>query len=230
MTPVIQRQPPWPQNHPMPKASENLFFELSGPDLAELLKHGRERRYKKGETLFSEGDDPDSLWMVRDGRIHLSKSSPEGGEAIVAFYGSGQTFCVAAAIIDEPYPCKAVAATDAVVVAIPGVKFKGLFDQLPRFAKRLLSEMAPQYCTAHCDCALSMESVDRRLAHAILRLDRQFQGDEIPFTRHELAQMANTTVETCIRTLSEWGKKGWLKSGRGHFRVVARQELESLVV
>lgn len=214
----------------MAKEAVPQFFELSGPDLAELLKHGRERRYKKGEVLFSEGDDPDCLWMVSQGRIHLSKSSPEGGESLVAFYGIGQTFCVAAAIIAEPYPCKAVAATDAVVIAIPGAKFKGLFEQLPRFAKRLLSEMAPQFCTAHCDCALSMESVDKRLAHAVLRLDRQFQGGEIPFTRHELAQMVNTTVETCIRTLSDWAKKGWLRSGRGHFKVMDRAGLEALVV
>jgi CRP-like cAMP-binding protein len=208
---------------------EQNFFELSDSDLAELLQHGVERCYKKGDTLFHEGDGPESLWLLREGRVNLSKSSPDGSETLVAFYTPGQTFCVAASIIDDPYPCKAVASADTRVVAIPADKFKALFERLPRFAKRLLRDMAPQFCAAHCDCALSMESVDKRLAHAVLRLDRQFQGGEIPFTRGELAQMVNTTVETCIRTLSSWHKKGWLRSGRGHFKLLNRAELEDLI-
>jgi CRP-like cAMP-binding protein len=226
MTGVIEASRPWAHTEGMNQTQN--FFELSDSDLAGLLQHGHELAYKKGDILYHEGDEPHSLWLLREGRINLSKSSPEGGEALVAFYTAGQTFCVAASIIDDPYPCKAVAATDAIVVAIPASKFMGLFERLPNFAKRLLKEMAPQFCAAHCDCALSMESVDRRLAHAVLRLDRQFQGGEIPFTRSELAQMVNTTVETCIRTLSDWGKKGWLKGGRGHFRVLQRQKLEDL--
>ncbi len=213
----------------MIKPPDPNFFELSNSDLEELLKHGLERSFKKGELLFNEGDEPDSLWMVQEGRINMSKSSPDGGESLVTFHTPGQTFCVAATIINDPYPCKAVAATDARAILIPASKFRSLFEKLPRFARRLLSEMAPQFCTAHCDCALSMESVDKRLAHAVLRLDRQFQGQEIPFTRNELAQMVNTTVETCIRTLSDWDKKGWIEGGRGHFRVLERSELEELI-
>jgi CRP-like cAMP-binding protein len=211
-----------PQNDPN-------FFELSESDLSELLKYGIEKTFKKGDSIFNEGDEPDSLWMVREGRVNMSKSSMEGGESLVAFYTSGQTFCVAASIINDPYPCKAMAATDVKTVSIPASRVKALFDKLPRFARRLLTEMAPQFCAAHCDCALSMESVDKRLAHAVLRLDRQFQGSQIPFTRNELAQMVNTTVETCIRTLSDWDKKGWLEGGRGHFRLLKRAEIENLI-
>ena len=213
----------------MANVSKENFFELSEADLKELLAFGREHSYKKGDTLYNEGDEPDSIWMVRKGRVNISKSSPEGGESLVAFYTGGQTFCVAASIINDPYPCKAMAATEVEAISIPAQRFKGLFEKLPRFAKRLLTEMAPQFCAAHCDCALSMESVDMRLAHAALRLDRQFQGGDIPFTRNELAQMVNTTVETCIRTLSAWEKKGWIKSERGSFMLKDRDSLEDLI-
>jgi CRP-like cAMP-binding protein len=229
MTGIIVTGSPQAQTASMRPRSEQNFFELRPSDLAELLAHGRERSYKKGEPLFNEGDEPGSLYLLREGRVNLTKSSAEGGESLVAFHTAGETFCVAAAIINDPYPCKAVAATDVNVVAIPASQFNGLFERLPRFAKRLLRDMAPQFCAAHCDCALSMESVDKRLAHAVLRLDRQFQGGEIPFTRGELAQMVNTTVESSIRTLSAWDKQGWLLSGRGHFKLVKRAELEALI-
>lgn len=115
-------------------------------------------------------------------------------------------------------------------MSIPAERFLELFETLPGFAKRLLREMAPQFCGAHCDCALSVERVDKRLAITLLRLDEQFQGSAIPFTRLELAQMVNTTVESCIRKLSTWTKAGWLDGGRGEVRVLDRPALETIVM
>ncbi|HXB97105.1 MAG TPA: helix-turn-helix domain-containing protein, partial [bacterium] len=67
------------------------------------------------------------------------------------------------------------------------------------------------------------------LATTMLRLDKQFQGKAIPFTRQELAQMVNTTVESCIRTLSTWNKKGWIEGGRGEVLVKDRAALENVI-
>ncbi len=212
----------------MAKSPSDNLFELSGADLQELVKHGMERKYKRGDALFEEGDEVESIYLVKEGRIHMTKSSADGTESMVAFYQPGQTFCVAASIMKDPYPCKAVAATDSTVVSIPDSRFKNLFEKLPSFAKRLLTDMAPQFCEAHCDCALAVESVDKRLAHTLLRLDRQFEGGDIPFTRQELAQMVNTTVETCIRVLSDWDKKGWVSGNRGKMRLSNREAIEDL--
>lgn len=212
----------------MPIKAQDRVFELSDEDLAALAKFGRTIQVGKGEEVFSYGDDPDTLWLVKEGRIHLTKTSSAGAESLVAFYGAGQSFCVAATIVGKPFPCSAHAAVDSVLVAVPASSFKRLFDQLPAFAKRLLTEMAPQFCDAHCDCALNVESVETRLAATMLRLDRQFDGGSIPFTRQELAQMVNTTVESCIRTLSAWNKKGWIEGGRGEVLVKDRDALEEM--
>lgn len=204
-------------------------FELSTEDLAVLAKHGRAIHVPKGEPIFTSGDDPDTLWLVKEGRVHLTKMGSNGAESLVAFYGSGQSFCVAATIVGKPFPCSAHAAVDSELLAVPASAFKKLFEQLPAFAKRLLTEMAPQFCDAHCDCALNVESVEVRLASTLLRLDRQFEGGNIPFTRAELAQMVNTTVESCIRTLSSWSKQGWVEGTRGELKVQQRKELEAVV-
>jgi len=203
-------------------------FDLSAEDFKTLIKVGRSVHFAKGEEIFAAGDEPDTIWLIQAGRIHMTKTSSTGSESLIAFYGPGQSFCVAATIIQHPFPCSAKAATDCELVAVPGSAFKKLFDQLPAFARRLLTEMAPQFCDAHCDCALNVESVEMRLATTMLRLDRQFQGGSIPFTRQELAQMVNTTVESCIRTLSTWSKKGWISGGRGEVLVKDRQALEQM--
>lgn len=206
------------------------IFELSEEDLQSLLKFGVVKEYKKGDEVFAEGSEPDTLWWVKSGRVHMTKASSGGAESLVAFYGPGQSFCVAALLINKDYPCAARAALDSTLVGIPAARFKKLYESLPAFARRLLTEMAPQFCDAHCDCALNVESVDKRLGVTLLRLDKQFDGGDIPFTRQELAQMVNTTVESCIRTLSAWTKKGWIEGSRGELRVVDREAIEEEIV
>lgn len=212
----------------IPTADEHAFA-LRDDDLRALLALGIVERLPRGAALHGEGDDVDTLWWIRRGRVHLTKVTPSGAESLVAFYGPGQTGCVAAAIIGRPFPCSARAATDVELVRIPADRFLALFAALPDFAKRLLIEMAPQFCDAHCGCALNIERLDKRLAHTLLRLDGMFRGQPIPFTRQELAQMVNTTVESCIRKLSAWTKAGWLSSGRGHVRVLDRAALERVM-
>jgi CRP-like cAMP-binding protein len=89
--------------------------------------------------------------------------------------------------------------------------------------------MAPSFCEAHCANALAAAPVKTRLAALLTRMHKQFEGASLPFTRQELSQMAGTTVETTIRTLSEWGKKGFIHSTRGEIKVLKIGKLEEII-
>jgi CRP/FNR family transcriptional regulator len=204
------------------------LLELSETDLQELRRHALAKSFGKGEAVFLEGDDPDAIWLVEDGLIHSTIQGADGSVSIPQFYVKGQVFCAAAVITGKPYPCAAVAAQDSRLLAIPGRRFLELFGRMPEFAKSLLVQMAPQICEAHCRCAMAAAPVEARLAALLLRLHRQFQSGPIPFTRQELGQMAGTTVETTIRTLSEWAKQGYVEGSRGNLKVKDIEALEEL--
>ena len=208
----------------------DLALALGDDDLATLVAYGVTEHYPRGATIYMEGDDVRSLWWIRSGRVHIMKMATTGAESLVAFFGAGQTFCAAATLLARPFPCSGRAATEVEIVRIPSERFLELVADLPDLAKRLLGELAPKICDAHCDCARNLEKVDKRLAHTLLRLDGHFGGQAIPFTRQELAQMVNTTVESCIRTLSAWTKHGWIEGGRGEVRVVDRAALDGVLV
>ena len=72
------------------------------------------------------------------------------------------------------------------------------------------------------------DSVERRLAQTLLTLAKKFDSKTIPLTKQELAEMANTTVETTIRILSELTKQGILVSARGSTTIAKRDRLERL--
>ena len=72
------------------------------------------------------------------------------------------------------------------------------------------------------------ERVERRIAHALLRLaqdaGRRVEGGveiDFPLSRQDLAQMTGTTLFTVSRTLIAWEAQGLIATGRR--RVVIRQ-------
>ena len=74
---------------------------------------------------------------------------------------------------------------------------------------------------------MSTEQVERRIAHALLRLAKQAgrridQGVQIdfPISRQDVAEMTGTTLHTVSRTLSAWEQQGLIESGRQ--RIVIR--------
>ncbi len=53
------------------------FKEMNESQLKKLQEHCRELSFDKGEKLFSEGDDAEHLWVVRDGRVDLRFEMPD---------------------------------------------------------------------------------------------------------------------------------------------------------
>jgi CRP-like cAMP-binding protein len=65
------------------------------------------------------------------------------------------------------------------------------------------------------------EGVEQRIARCLLRLmqragSRRADGVliDLPLSRQSIADYSGTTLYTVSRTLSSWGKKGWIRSGR----------------
>ena len=68
---------------------------------------------------------------------------------------------------------------------------------------------------------MSTQEVERRVAHAVLRLSRQAgkheQGGiriDFPISRQDIAEMTGTTLHTVSRILSAWEAKGLVEGGR----------------
>ena len=66
---------------------------------------------------------------------------------------------------------------------------------------------------------MSTGKADERIALILMLLSESYgrqseDGNEIqiPLTRQDVAEMAGTTVESSIRTMSRWQKKGVIKS------------------
>jgi CRP/FNR family transcriptional regulator len=68
------------------------------------------------------------------------------------------------------------------------------------------------------------ESVEKRVLHVLINMVEEF-GMIIPMTRREIAELAGTTVETCIRTFSKFEEEGFVSTERGKITIVNQEAL-----
>lgn len=187
----------------------------------------REKRYAKGETIFRQGDPSDSVCVVKEGRVHLMKFLDGGQASTTCVMTRGETFCCLPALDRKPYPVDAVAAVDSVVIRIPTGVFHDALQRHPAFLQDSLCLFCDRLREIEHKGCMVYDSVERRLAQALVMLSKKF-GLTIPLTKHELAELANTTVETAIRVLSHFKKHGIVKSSRGSTTIAKPDQLQRL--
>lgn len=209
-------------------ASIEPFKRLGPVERKRLAQASVERRYAKGETIFREGQSSESVWVVKSGRVHLMKFLADGKISTTCVMTAGETFCCLPALDGKPYPVDAVAAADSVVVRIPTSAFHELLRKNPTFLQDSLCLFCDRLRQVEHKSCMVYEPAEQRLAEVLLTLSKKF-GSTIPLTRHELAEIAGTTHETAIRTLSRFGKQGLIKSSRGKTIILHPEKLSTLL-
>jgi CRP-like cAMP-binding protein len=199
-----------------------LFAGLSTADLNTILGEARSVRVAKNTTVFEQGEEAHSFFVLLHGHVRASKSTPAGEQIVVRYVATGETFGVAKAIGLQCYPATATAVDDSVVLAWSSGIWARLAEQFPALVANTLQTVGTRLQEVHTRVMeMSTEQVEKRIAHALLRLVKQCgrkvdHGVEIdfPISRQDIAQMTGTTLHTVSRTLSAWETKGLVESSR----------------
>ena len=206
-----------------------LFAGISSADLDVILGEARSIRFPKNSAVFQQGEDAHSFFVLLHGHVRASKTTPAGDQIVVRYVATGETFGVAPAIGLKHYPATAIAVDDSIVLAWPTAIWPRLAAQFPALATNTLQTVGARLQETHTKVIeISTQQVERRIAHALLRLVKQSgrkveHGVEIdfPISRQDIAQMTGTTLHTVSRTLSAWEEQGLVEGSRQ--RIVIRE-------
>jgi signal-transduction protein with cAMP-binding, CBS, and nucleotidyltransferase domain len=91
-------------------ASTPFFAGLSSLELARLVPELEERCYGPGAVVFSQGDPPDGLYIIRRGQARVLVREANGTETLLATLGPPEYFGEMALVSDEA-PSATVRAT-----------------------------------------------------------------------------------------------------------------------
>ena len=205
-----------------------IFSTLNDKELGELANLASEYSFGANDFVFWDGDSPDRLYIVVEGKVKVIKHSSLGKEFTIAFFGSGEMFGEVAVFENKPYPASAQAVTEARVLGIKRNDFLSFLANRPQIALGIINVLSGRLRDAHTRLRdLAGERVEQRLASLLIMLSSKL-GLTLPFTRQEIADMAGTTIETAIRVMSNLRDRGIIRSTRGKVIILDEQKLRLL--
>jgi CRP-like cAMP-binding protein len=217
-------------------AGLKAFADWPLDDLDALLKHARPARFAKGAMIFQQGEPASSFYLLLAGHIQATKLTPAGQQVVIRYVEPGELFGIATQMRQDVYPASAKAVVDSVALVWSSASWPALAQRFPALSASLLQAVGNRLADANTRVMeMSTEAVERRVAHALLRLaersGRKVDGGvEIvfPITRQDLAEMTGTTLFTVSRILRAWEDEGLVASGRRRVVVRRADQLASL--
>lgn len=127
--------------------SGTSFFGGLAPEVKNtVLSMLKERRIAAGETLFEEGDDGKSMYIVGKGALIVKRHCAHGAEARLLMMRPGDFFGVTTLIEMEPRPFSARAEVDSVLYELTNVDLYQLYKKDPKTYLLVLQNINRELC------------------------------------------------------------------------------------
>ncbi|MEX1158809.1 MAG: Crp/Fnr family transcriptional regulator [Thermomicrobiales bacterium] len=178
-----------------------LFAELAPGMLAMLEAESRVRRYPEGQVLFSEGDPGETLLILEEGRVKVSRFMAAGQEIVLAVQEAPASFGELALVDGFPRSATVIAQTPVVVRMLPRAALMGMIHNEPTVAMALMQGLVGMIRDTN-DRLSDLQSLDvpGRVAKWLLNWSersgqRRETGIAIPFeiSQSDLAAELGTT-------------------------------------
>lgn len=213
-------------------ASIPLFEGLNDDQINELAMIVTDQEFKKGATIFSEGDKGVGFYVVVSGKVKIYKISFEGKEQTLHIFGPGEPFAEVAIFIGSPYPAHAMALEQSRVFFFPRKGFVELIQTYPSLAMNLLASMSMRLKKfSRLIEDLSLKEVPGRLAAHLLLLSNQQDGTmeiRLDIAKSQLASLLGTIPETLSRILAKMSKQEIIRIEGPSIKIIDREQLEML--
>jgi len=200
-----------------PSRGEGIFCNLEQLALKGIDEHKVTNTFKRGQTLFVQGNHPYGLYCISKGNIKVTKVGGDGKESIVRICTGGDILGHRSLFTEEHYSATATALEDSTVCFLDKKFIMKAIEEQPSVALSVISKLSRDMGAAENKVSsFHQKNVRERLAELFLLL-KESHGEKLPdgriklvlkLTREEMATMIGTANETLIRFITEFKDAG----------------------
>jgi len=195
------------------------------------------RTYAKKDVIYSPDDISDKIYYVKNGKVKLSKFSPDGKEIILGIYQTGEVFGEMVIYHSGQRESYAIAIEESEIWMLRKTHLEKLIIQIPELAERLMTIIAQRrYEVEQRLEDVVFRTVDERLASLILVLAKKFGENIGKATRinlklihYDLANLIGSTRETTTAVLNQFKRKRLIAIQDKMIIILDEKGLEELI-
>jgi CRP/FNR family transcriptional regulator, cyclic AMP receptor protein len=210
-------------------AGSAFFAETPADVLALIAASGETKNLQRGDVLFSEGDAPESMYIVLSGRIAIAIGNQpiDGRESVLALMERGDLFGELALLDNGKRSAMARAIEPSSLLQIPYSIVRQQLQLNPTMLWGVTKLLAMRLRIM--DEVLSDSvflDVTGRTAKRLLELSSGKDEFVLPITQEELAGMVGASRERVNKAIASFIRLGWLEQHDRRYRILMRQKLE----
>jgi CRP/FNR family transcriptional regulator len=173
----------------------------------------KSRPLKKGDHLFHQGDNFESVYAIRAGSVKSYTITNEGEEQITGFYFPGELVGLSG-YDNQHYPVSTKIMETTTVCEIPFENLDTLCGQLPELRRQVMRTMSKEIRDdQQMMLLLSKKNAEQRVATFLVKLSQRFQARgysankfRLSMSRNEIGNYLGLAVETVSRIFTRFQK------------------------
>lgn len=195
----------------------SIFSGVNNDSLARIASITGEKSFSKKSIIFHEGDSGDTLYILKTGRVKISKITEDGREKTLTIMQPGNFFGEMAIFDNLPRSATAEVIDDgATVYTVAKRDFERIILEHPSIALQIMRDLTRRIRQVNQQVEdLAFKDVHERVASTLSQLSES-EGKAIgskvlinlKMTHQDLANMVGSSRETVTRALNRLQDEG----------------------
>ncbi len=193
-----------------------IFEDLSPEERQALAASAIRKVYREGEVIFSQGEKADQMFLIKAGRVKLSKLTREGGEIIFDLRKGGDF--IGENILHEEidYPLSAACLTDTLTCGFTKKIFEKLVLDYPSIGLQVIKNLSKRMTVLSDRVeSIALTTIAEKLYRSLLLVASEYGKKEskgfvidLPFTHEELSFLVGVHRVSITRAMKELRRAG----------------------
>lgn len=215
---------------------QHLIKTSTGNNTLQSITEDRNiNKYKKKQTVYSEGNHPNRLYYVLKGKVKTFKINDDGKELVTELFSPGDFLGYVSLLEGATYKDTATAMEETELAVIPKEDFEDLLNNNKEVAQQFIKLLAKNISDKENQLVgLAYNSLRKKVARALVTLQAKYSQENqdnfsIDISRESLASIAGTATESLIRTLSDFRSEKMIDIKEGSIIIINQKKLEKLL-
>jgi len=211
-----------------------IFSFLSDEELKKIVDMTGHNSYKKGSLLCREGEKSDTLFIINEGGVKISKFTKDGKEQIIHILTSGDFFGELSLFSNnQTYNFDVYAISDTKICTLTKRNMDEILMNNPEISLKLLQVITKRLSdTENLAQNLATNDAEIRIAYMLLEFVEKYgettsEGLQVklPISREEMASYVGVTRETISRKLSIFEEAGIISHKGNKLLIIKKSDV-----
>ena len=194
-----------------------VFENLKPEELGALTRAAWRKVYKKGQEIFSQGGRANKMFLIKAGRVKLSKITEDGNELTLDIRKAGDFLGENMLLEDTTYPLTATCLEDTLICGFTKQDFEKLVLDHPAIGLQVIKNLSKRidWLTSRVG-SLSFTHLEDRLYNILIQFAQEHgiksqkgYAIQFPLTHEELGFLVGAhrvSITRAMKALKESGK------------------------